>query len=262
MVSSYSSAYAVSTGVRDGAWNMAFDKALFELFKTGRFQKKFGCSSMLWRFYTWAPPAVSLGHSQRAEEIDEESCRRHDIDIVRRPTGGRAVLHIDEFTYSLLAETRLGNAEIYAMVHETIRGALSAFGIQTEFCRTTPDIRRRYNSTESASCFTASARNELQVKGRKLVGSAQHRSGNVILQHGSVVLSEKHKMLVELLCCRDEKVLADITDDLDRKTVSLHELIGCIPDHTTLVKAMIAAISQTLKTEVKILDERDISSLF
>lgn len=262
MAALYSPVYAVSTGARDGAWNMAFDTQLLALFKKGRFQKQFGRKSMLWRFYTWQPPALSVGYGQRLQEIDEESCRARNITIVRRPTGGRAVFHAEEFTYALLAETVRSNAEIYAVAHEVIRDALSCLGVEAEFSRTTPDMKQRYSSAESVSCFTASARNELHVNGRKLVGSAQRRSDRAILQHGSLLLSEKHKLIGELLSCRDEKILSRIADDLDCKTVSLRELTGHIPDFMTISNAMIISISKILGTEVRILDENEITSLF
>lgn len=262
MTPSFSQVYAVSTGVRKGSWNMAFDSHLLALFGTGKFQKHFGKDSLLWRFYAWDPPALSLGYGQGREEIAEESCRKKNIEIVKRPTGGRAVLHIDEFTYSLLAETCAGNTEIYAMAHEIIREALLSLGVKAEFCRTDPDMRKRYGLGESASCFTASARYELQVNGRKLVGSAQRRSDKVILQHGSLLLSGRHKMIRDLLDCRNEKVLARVTDDLDRKTVSVHELTGSIPDYARVKEAMITALSKNLETEIQLLDEKEITSLF
>ena len=262
MTSTYSKVYAVSTGTRGGSWNMTFDTRLFALFRTGTFQKQFGKSSMLWRFYAWNPPALSLGYGQRYGEIDEESCKTRNIEIVKRPTGGRAVLHIDEFTYSLLAETCDSNAAIYSMVHEIIREALLMLGVKAEFCRTTPDMRKRYDSAASVSCFTASARHELHVNGRKLVGSAQRRSEKVILQHGSLLLSGKHKVLRELLSCKDEKVLAHIANDLDNKTVSVHELTGTIPDYATVMQTMITALSKKLETEVHMLGEKEITSLF
>ena len=262
MKSSHTTVYAVSTGARQGSWNMAFDTELLELFRTGKFQKEFGKESMLWRFYAWNPPALSLGYGQNPSEIDEESCRTEHIDIVKRPTGGRAVLHIDEFTYAFFAETSRSNAAIYEMVHQVLLEALLILGIEAAFCRTTPDMRKRYSSAESMSCFTASARNELHVDGRKLVGSAQRRSDRTILQHGSLLLSTKHKLIGKLLRCRDKETLSRITRDLDSKTVSLFELTGHIPDFTTISNAVIASASKTHETDVQILEEDEITSLF
>ncbi|NEX14090.1 MAG: ligase [Prosthecochloris sp.] len=253
--------FVVSTPERSGEWNMAFDRSLLELFTKGAFQQRFGSGSMLWRFYSWSPSAVSLGYSQSIEEIDREQCRMRNIDIVRRPTGGRAVLHSDEFTYSLLADTGHKSAEIYAVVHEIIRQALLTLGVEAEFCRTTPDMRKRYGAAESVSCFTASARNELHVDGRKLVGSAQRRTDNVILQHGSLLLSDRHKMLRDLLKCSDGGVLSKVSGDLDRKTISVSELTGAIPDFTLIAGAMTAAISQLFGVDVTFLEEHDLTSL-
>ncbi len=261
MTTSHSKVYALSTGARDGSWNMAFDTHLLELFKTGTFQKRFGKGCSLWRFYTWYPPAISLGYGQNNREIDEEACRGRNIGIIKRPTGGRAVLHIDEFTYSFLAETPQSNAEVYAMVHGIILEALLTLGVKAEFSRTIPDMRKRYGSAESVSCFTASARNELQVNGRKLVGSAQRRSDLVILQHGSLLLSPRHKMLSELLNCPDKQTLRQISNDLDCKTVSLLDLTGAIPEYDVVMNAMITAISKSLAVEIHVLSEQDIPSL-
>lgn len=262
MKRSHSPVYAVSTGAREGSWNMDFDTQLLELFRTGKFQKEFGKESMLWRFYAWNPPALSLGYGQNPSEIDEESCRAKHIDIVKRPTGGRAVLHIDEFTYAFCAETSRSNAAIYEMVHEVLLETLMILGVKAAFCRTTPDMRKRYSSAESVSCFTASARNELHVDGRKLVGSAQRRSDRAILQHGSLLLSTKHKMIGKLLRCRDREILSNITRDLDSKTTSLYELTGSIPDFMTISNAMITSVSKILAVDVQILDECEITTLF
>jgi len=255
--------FAVSTPERSGEWNMAFDRILLELFRKGTFQQRFGSGSMLWRFYSWSPSTVSLGYSQSIEEIDREKCRSKNIDIVRRPTGGRAVLHVDEFTYSLLADIghKNKNAEIYAVVHEIIREALLTLGVEAEFSRTTPDMRKRYGAAESVSCFTASARNELHVDGRKLVGSAQRRSDSALLQHGSLLLSDRHKMLRDLLRCSDGGVLSKVSGDLDRKTVSVCELTGVVHDFTYIADAMTAAISHIFGRDVTILDEHDLTSL-
>ena len=254
--------YIVTTGYRNGLWNMAFDMSLMDLFRKGIFQEQFGRQSMLWRFYAWDPPALSIGHGQRRTDIDETACSMKGIDIVRRPTGGRAVLHIDEFTYACLAETAAANTHFSAMIHGIIRHALLGFGVKAEFKRTQPDMRKRYSTAESASCFTASARNELHVEGRKLVGSAQRRSDRVILQHGSLLLSGRHKLIATLLECKDPAVPGRIQEDLEKKTVSVQEVTGVIPDFNSLCSAMIESIKTRLKKRVIILTEQELTSLF
>ncbi len=258
----FSPVYILSTGAHDGGWNMSFDSALFRLFRSGAFQNRFGRGAALWRFYAWEPAAVSLGYGQRPEEIDGRRCRERDIDIVRRPTGGRAVLHADEFTYSFFAETDGTNAAVYAMVHEVIRLALRSFGVQADFRRSTPDMRRRYASGESVSCFTTSARNELQVGGRKLVGSAQRRSDRIILQHGSLPLSGRHKLLAQVLGNRDPGILSSVAADFERRTVSLDELTSEPPSFEVLCRAMERAVEAYAGFRVCRLGERELAPLF
>ncbi|WP_237073417.1 lipoate--protein ligase family protein [Prosthecochloris sp. GSB1] len=258
---SFSRVYIVSTGSRTGAWNMFFDTALLRLFVEGAFQERYGRNAALWRFYTWDPAAVSLGHGQFSGEIDKKRCRQEKIDIVRRPTGGRAVLHADEFTYSFFAETLETNAAIYAMVHDVIRLALRRLGVETEFCRSTPDMRRRYSTAESVSCFTASARNELQAGGRKLVGSAQRRSGSALLQHGSLPLSGNYRMLTGLLANGNPEVLSAVADRLERKTVSLADLTGSALSYDTLLDAMCRAIAESTCGAIRYLSEKELTAL-
>ena len=258
----FSPVYILSTGARDGRWNMSFDSALFRSFGNGAFQKRFGRGAALWRFYAWEPAAVSLGYGQRSEEIDGRRCRERGIDIVRRPTGGRAVLHADELTYSFFAETDGTNAEVYAMVHEVIRLALCSFGVRADFRRSTPDMRRRYASAESVSCFTTSARNELQVGGRKLVGSAQRRSGRAILQHGSLPLSGRHKLLAEVLGNRNPRILSSVVANLERRAVSLDELTSEPPSFDALCDAMGRAVEAHAGFRVRRLGEQELAPLF
>jgi len=240
---------------------MFFDTALLRLFSKGSFQDRYGHNAVLWRFYSWDPAAVSLGHGQSAGEIDEKRCRTENIDIVRRPTGGRAVLHADEFTYSFFTETRESNAAVYAMVHDIIRLALRRLGVETEFCRSTPDMRKRYATAESVSCFTASARNELQAGGRKLVGSAQRRSDRALLQHGSLPLSEKYRMLPDLLTSDDPAVLSAVADRLERKTVSLADLTVSAASFDTLCDAMYRTIAARTDAAIRYLTEEELTAL-
>ncbi|NEX11821.1 MAG: ligase [Prosthecochloris sp.] len=262
MSSLFPQVYYVSSGARQGEWNMAFDRKLVEVFSDGRFQRRFGEGSALWRFYAWHPSALSLGYGQDPESIDRQRCLAMDIDVVRRPTGGRAVLHADEFTYSFLASTRAPDAEVYRVVHDVLLAGLKRLGVNAGFCRTNPDFRRHYRTGQSVSCFTASAKYELQVDGRKIVGSAQRRSGPVILQHGSLLLSERHKLIRELIAISDSDVLAAVTADLDSKTVSVAEIIGYVPDFSDLLDVMTQALDASWLTVARPLDVRDLEALF
>ncbi len=254
--------YYVSSGARDGEWNMAFDKKLVELFNDGRFHRRFGEGSALWRFYAWSPSALSLGYGQKPESVDLQQCRAMNIDVVRRPTGGRAVLHADEFTYSFLAATPEPNAVIYRMVHDVLLSGLKRIGVRADFCRSNPDFRRHYHKEQSVSCFTASAKYELQVNGRKIVGSAQRRTGQVLLQHGSLLLSARHKLLSQLLSVSDSSVLDAMNAELDSKTVSVAEITGEVPGFAYVEKVMTDALEECWQTKAMPLEVGDLTVLF
>lgn len=215
--------FCIDTGSGSGRCNMELDMRLMQSLADGSFRRHFGEGSCLWRFYSWSPAAVSLGRNQDPAEIDVSKCRADGVDIVMRPTGGRAVFHADEFTYSFFAETVHPNEVIYRMVHETIARALEQSGVVPDFCRSQPDFRKRYATAEAVPCFTASAKYELQVDGRKIVGSAQRRRGDAILQHGSMPLSSRHRDIVRYIASGEHGLIDTIARDMASKTASLDE---------------------------------------
>ncbi len=142
------------------------------------------------RFYRWNPPALSLGYFQRPEEVaDLKACRDLKIDIVRRPTGGRALLHYRELTYSLtvpeghpkVPTSVLGAYRVFSS--GLVRG-LARLGIEAELA----GKERRGRGPSPGACFDAPSAFELQVQGKKVVGSAQMRRDGALLQHGSILL--------------------------------------------------------------------------
>ncbi|MDO9515821.1 MAG: biotin/lipoate A/B protein ligase family protein, partial [Syntrophales bacterium] len=142
------------------------------------------------RFYGWERPAVSIGYFQNAEEeIDCAYCRGKGIDIVRRPTGGKAVLHGNDLTYSLVAGESVPPfspdvVETYRIISGCIIRGLSKAGIEVQIVE---EGRGGAGSTEGF-CFATSYKNELLAGGRKICGSAQMRARGVFLQHGSVLI--------------------------------------------------------------------------
>ncbi len=231
---------------------------LMQAFIDGSFQSRFGSGSCLWRFYGWQPYAVTLGYNQDIAAIDTLRCLGEGIDVVRRPTGGRAVFHADEFTYSFFAETGESNAVIYRSVHELIMHALESLGIHAEFCRSTLDESRGKGAP--VTCFTASARHELQVQGRKLVGSAQRRTRQVLLQHGSLPLTGKHREISGLLAGDDREASAATLREMERKTVSLQEVLGYIPRYDTLVGLMRQALLRLHGIEMVMLESHELEA--
>lgn len=150
------------------------------------------------RFYAWMPPCVSLGRSQSAMELDLKACRVAGIDCVRRPTGGRAILHRDELTYSIcmpLHDPRSAGdiLESYRRISDGLAEGLRSLGLVVECAR--PGGER----SSSAACFDAPADHEITIGGRKMVGSAQFRARGALLQHGSLPLFGDVAGIVDLL---------------------------------------------------------------
>lgn len=176
---------------RDGLYNMALDELLAGEVESGRL-------GAFVRLYGWRPPAVSLGRNQREDEVDAAACRRDGVDVVRRPTGGRAVFHRDELTYSLAARLDhpvFGGStmDAYRAIGRGLCRGLQALGVKAELARSSTKLGPgasvpNARSGLSPSCFAASGRYELAVGGRKIVGSAQRRYASSFLQQGSVLL--------------------------------------------------------------------------
>jgi lipoate-protein ligase A len=141
------------------------------------------------RFYAWAVPSISIGYFQRVEEaVDLPRCREASIPLVRRLTGGKAVLHHREITYSVSAGVSLPGfrtiQETYLTLSRAIVFGIRALGIPAEILSAPPQP-----ASSSPYCFAAASRHEIVVSGKKLIGSAQRRWREGFLQHGSILLS-------------------------------------------------------------------------
>lgn len=169
---------------------MALDEALTESVRSG--------GPPVLRFYRWSPPCLSLGRNQPAAgEYDAEVIARLGLDVVRRPTGGRAVLHHRELTYSVVVpDGALGSPrEAYAAINRGLVIGLRRLGVAAELQGA---VGRRAPVLSLAACFREPAEGEVVVRGRKLVGSAQYREGGVTLQHGSLLLADDQSTLGSL----------------------------------------------------------------
>jgi len=163
--------------------NIAIDEAIF---RAGREREM----PPTLRFYGWKRPAVSLGYFQDAEkEINCGYCRDRGIDIVRRPTGGRAVLHGDDLTYSLVAGEDNPHfssdiVETYRIISGCIIRGLEKSGVVAKMVKE----GRPGSGSAGAFCFAAAYKNELLANGKKICGSAQVRAKGMFLQHGSLLM--------------------------------------------------------------------------
>lgn len=195
----------LETGARPGSWNMACDAALLAAADGD------GLVPTL-RLYAWDPPAVSLGHHQADPSPAEAGrLRACGVDWVRRPTGGRAVYHAGpagELTYSVVAPIETpglggGLADAYRRIHVAIAAGLERLGAAVELAPRGPrpdprSPRDRIRPGSRRACFAATVPWEIEVRGRKLVGSAQRRSRRALLQHGSIPLAGDQALLEEV----------------------------------------------------------------
>jgi lipoate-protein ligase A len=214
----------LTDGKAAGAANMARDEELARELGGG------GIPPTV-RIYGWDPPAVSIGYHQREEEIDRAALDRSGIDLVRRPTGGRAILHWNEVTYCAVMPVSLGSPRaIYAMINEALLDGIRAMGIPAGLSGPGVDLRRAYATAGGVPCFSFSVKSEVQVAGRKLVGSAQRRFGNAILQHGSFLLGPEHRGLARFVLAPGDGprdvVSARIAADLGARTTDAGTVLG------------------------------------
>lgn len=158
------------------------------------------------RFFTWKPYCISLGFHQNLSDIDQKLCELRGIDIVRRPTGGRAILHAEELTYSVIYPFHdLDVADFYRLIHLPFVETLQEWGIPAEFQAAQADFRQIYKTDRAYLCFATSAQHEVEIHGKKLIGSAQRVYNHAILQHGSILLGPAHLQLVDFLQVPEEQ---------------------------------------------------------
>ncbi|MBN2201984.1 lipoate--protein ligase family protein [bacterium] len=156
------------------------------------------------RMYRWKPVCLSLGIHQRDCRVDYPACRRDGVDVVRRPTGGRAVLHSDEITYAVVfpVESETGGLpkqDLYRNVSEAIVRGLSGLGLPVSYEKRSGRPPSPRDPSAAMSCFSSAARWEILLDGRKLVGSAQKIAPAGVLQHGSILTGEGHRRLGDYL---------------------------------------------------------------
>ncbi|MCZ6512612.1 MAG: lipoate--protein ligase family protein [Nitrospinae bacterium] len=182
------------------------------------------------RFYGWSEPAITLGYSQKAEaELDHDRCRELAIPVVRRPTGGRALLHYNELTYAVVAPvTRApfnrGLKATFEAISEALLSGLKGLGVRGDL-----NTRRQRPASEfkrSPACFASLNHCEITVDGKKLVGSAQKRTSKAFLQHGSVIIESDHELFTSLLQFDGEQQRSETRHRLMEATTSLNRVCG------------------------------------
>ncbi len=180
------------------------------------------------RVYDWDPPTVSFGYHQKINEhILLDKVKEYGFGLVRRPTGGRAVLHYDEVTYAVISRTDgilAGSVlESYQKIGKVLLATLHEIGIDATMQDSMPSEKEQ--KTWVNPCFTSASKYEINYKGKKIIGSAQIRKGSALLQHGSILLNHNQELMAELMPTKSNKEKETIKKLLSRKTIAVNDLI-------------------------------------
>ncbi len=227
-----------------GSWNMAVDEAILE---------KCGMPGSLTtlRLYAWNPACFSLGYAQPYSDVDRERLKVLGWDLVRRPTGGRAVLHTDELTYSVIGsetEPQLAGTvlETYNRLALALTRALNLLGLDVEV-----NEKKLPSGPENINpvCFEVPSAYEITLGGKKLVGSAQMRRKTGVLQHGSLPLSGDLSRIVQALVFPSEGVRTKAAQSLLKRATTIETAINRNVTWNEAAQAYIQAFQEVLNVD-------------
>lgn len=224
---------------QSGAENMARDVAILDAVVAGK-------APPTLRLYGWSPPCLTLGRHQGDHAADEGFCRRHGIDIVRRPTGGRAVLHHLKLTYAVAAPLGQGPLPLplqdaYRTVCSALVAAVRSFRIDAELTGGNVNISLPGPRT-TVPCFEAPAGGEVVVAGRKLIGSSMRARRGHILQHGAILLDWDGRLQAGAMGLLDDSALRS-------HVTTFAEQMGEAPNRIELEQALVLAFEQTFSVK-------------
>ncbi len=233
------------TDPADGAWNMALDESILE--HVGR-----GESLPTLRLYAWQPPCLSLGYAQPFADVDTGRLEQRGWHMVRRPTGGRAILHTDELTYSITGpadEPRLAGSvlESYNRLAVALLQAVKSLGMPVEL----KEGNSAAPSTPNPVCFEVPSAYEITVQGRKLIGSAQARRKEGVLQHGSLPLSGDLARITQALRFPDESARAEAARRLLERATTVQSVLGREVTWEQAAQAFIQAFESRLDLKLE-----------
>ncbi|MEE8122018.1 MAG: biotin/lipoate A/B protein ligase family protein, partial [Anaerolineales bacterium] len=208
------------------------------------------------RFYAWEPPCISLGVAQPFHDVDLKRLGTKQWDLVRRSTGGRAILHTDELTYAVIAP--IDNPHVAGGVLESYRhlsaGLVAGLQQMGMFVEIEPEKQLSEEERGNPVCFQAPSAYEITVKQRKLLGSAQVRRRYGILQHGTLPLKGDITRICEVLRFEDEEGRTAAVDALRNRAATVEELLGETVSWERAAKAMSAGFRQTLDLQLELGD--------
>lgn len=219
-----------------GEANMAIDAALLA-------QHARGLSPPTLRLYRFSPAAVSTGYFQRRHGFDLEACATLGIDVVRRPTGGKAILHGRDLCYSVIggADDGISStvAGAYTIIAQGLLAGLELVGVRAQMAEASA------RAEHADICFLRTTVGAVLYEGRKLIGSAQTWQGGSMLQHGSIAVEDDVDTMLQVLgdAPKDKDALRKA---LREHTTSLREILGCTPDPGELSRAIREGMTRAL----------------
>jgi len=228
----------------DGASNMAVDEAILYALAEGSGQPSI-------RFYRWEPACLSLGYNQRFSDVDEAACRALGYTWVRRATGGRAILHTDELTYSVVAradDPRVGG-DIVESYRRLSRGLLLGLRrLGAEAAQSKGNMPK--NPEQGAACFDTPSHYEVTLNGKKLLGSAQVRRKGIVLQHGALPLEGDIARIFEALLLTPAEKIA-LSQKLLARATTLAAELGRVLSFDEVAEALVAGFAQALNLNLQ-----------
>ena len=243
--------YFINSGACRPSFNMALDEALLDWHSEGLMPP-------IVRFYGWNPATLSIGYFQNVKkEINMEEVKKHNLGFVRRPTGGRGVLHEHELTYSIIVSEDYPNmpatvTEAYRVLSEGLLIGFQKLGLDAYFSVPDTDEKKSdLKNPKSAVCFDAPSWYELVVEGKKVAGSAQTRQKGVILQHGAILLDLDEDKLVSLFNYPSEEVKARVRRGLPEKAVAINRLRETPASMEECVEAFKAGFAEGLDVNLE-----------
>lgn len=220
----------------------------------------FSDNQVILRVYRWSPYCISLGANQRIEEIDIEKARLDNVDIVKRPTGGRAILHSEELTYSFIypIDYKTSAHNLYNQINLALKKGLIFYNNtlnQIELEHNQPDFKDFYKQDKSSICFAVSAKSEINYNAKKLVGSAQRKMGKVILQHGSILAGNYHLKIVDFLKIENNRKQT-IKEDIINSTIDLKTILNDEIDYSRLKTSLRQGFENHFNVKFELCNEK------
>lgn len=224
-----------------GSWNMAVDEAVLEATRDGK-------ALPTLRLFAWEPACITLGYAQEISDVDLDRLTARGWEIVRRITGGRAILHTDELTYSVTGpegEPRLAGDILtsYQRLSSAILAALENLGLSVQ---TKPKEEVQKGPMTEPICFEIPSNYEITINGKKLVGSAQARKKGGVLQHGTLPLYGDLTRITDVLVFEDEERRARAAERLLRRASTVETALGHTVTWEQAAEAFITGFSRML----------------